>query len=90
MYHHACIAVVIAQEVVHCQVGNDLILVHDVIQVILFIQLLQAFDQAGPVLFAQLRLGVVENIAVALEPTPCAPNQVDMRCFTAIVQGTKT
>ncbi len=66
MDHHARIAVIIAQEVVDRQVCNDLILVHNVIQVFLRIQLFQGVDQTIFISFVNVCFGVLKNVAVAV------------------------
>ena len=67
VYHHAGVAVVVTQEVMHRQVGDDLVLVHDLVQVLLGVQLAEGLDQAGLVLLAHVGLGVVEDVGVAVE-----------------------
>ena len=66
MHHHAGIAVVVAQKVVHGQIADHLVLINGVVQSLLRIQFAQGFDQARLILLADLCFGVIEDVAVAV------------------------
>ena len=66
MHHHACVAVIVAGKIVHDQIANDFVPIHDAFNVLLRIQLAERFNQARLVLLADFRLGVVENVAVTV------------------------
>ena len=62
----ASVAVPVAHVVVHHEVSDDLVHIHHVLQVLIGCQLFQRLDQAGLVRFGGIRLGIAEDVGIAV------------------------
>ena len=66
MHHHAGIAVIVAEEIVHRQIADDLVGIDHLVHILAFVQLPEGFDQPFLIFFRHLGFGVIEDIAVAV------------------------
>ena len=66
VHHHAGIAVVVAEEIVHRQIADNLVGIDHLVHILALVQLPEGLDQPLLIALGHIGFGVIEDIAVAV------------------------